>query len=192
MHKGLTFTQNIFGVVALIGIIALSTVATLSLNPANLTEVVALDSSPSLAGTTTKDYDSILSNFFPLEIIDSSSNTETYLSQLVKHNDQQYIYNATLFGDQGGNHKNNMLRISNRNSIPIEIHISSNVPGDVCDIFNIDISSTDTLRIHDAKDNEIRVISFDVPARGEIDLEVIYEVLYDFSFPVDLSFVVSY
>jgi len=185
MPKALSLAHNSLGILALVAIVSLSVVTTLSLSP------VVLRDQAHVAGAAVSS-PKILSNFIPLTLTDLNDPSQLYTSQLVQHTQSQYKYAATFMPHEKGIYTYKLISIKNENSAPISLKLSVVVPQEIGADLNISVNDVLTeYRVH-ATDRAGREVEFEVLAQSITELKVSYELVQSISFPFNISFALGY
>lgn len=186
MYQGISFLKNSFAVLMLFGILMAAFVTTLTLSP------VAVESQQ-VAGAFDTTTGEVISNFIPLTIEDSHTNTTQYSTQLVRVDDRTFNYFVNLAASPKQILDKEFLRVRNDNNAPVNINITANLPTTVNTSMNVTVAAPNRkFAVYNGKSSTAKTAVITIPAKSSVDLKVEYEYLQNVAFGVELAMQVTY
>lgn len=174
MLRLLQFVQNFTAIFIVFLLVAISTVATMTLSP------VALDdSSGSVAGAETSQ-GQVLSNFKPLSFEDLNITSNDYDTQLIESSPLLLSYSFNLAPTDTGIFTKPFISVTNLNMVDLEVVFKGKLPENVSEFVNLLVSdNTDRRLISDAMELVLRV-----PANSTVNLDLVFDIKETTNFPI--------
>lgn len=180
MFSSLQFTKNLAAIGFLIVLILGAAITSLLLSPITPAD---LANSGSTAGAYTDQSAEIVSNFIPLEVVDTAHNNEIYSTQLIKVGERSYNYFIKVLPHQTGEFYVGGLEFHNLNNADVEVTFSASIPAASASSVSVYVDDYYTrLALHSAYPQLTRNRVFTIPTKAA------HSVVFGFDYDQDLSY----
>lgn len=174
MLRLLQFVQNFTAIFIVFLLVAISTVATMTLSP------VALDdSSGNVAGAETSQ-GQVLSNFKPLSFKDLNITSSDYDTQLIENSPLLLNYSFNLAPSDFGIQTKPFISVTNLNMVDLEVVFKGKLPENVSQFVNLLISDNTSRRLISDADELV----MKVPANSSMELDLVFDLKNASNFPI--------
>ncbi|MCA9379365.1 hypothetical protein KC640_02965 [Candidatus Dojkabacteria bacterium] len=185
MLSSLQFTKNLAAIGFLLVLILGTATTTLLLSPIT---PVDLAMGGSTAGAYTDADSEILSNFVPLELIDTAPQSDAYTTQLVKVGERSYNYFVKIFPRKSGELKFSGLEIRNRNSASVNVTFSASLPAVAASSVSIYVGDLDNrFALHTASPQLTRNRVLAIPAKDAKGMQFSFDYNQELAYPLEAA-----
>jgi hypothetical protein len=169
--------------IALLGIVSLSALTVMAINPVQYEEE---NQGPNVAGLATTQIDT--SNYIPIRIENTSIDEVDYRTNLEAIGDNEYIYKVNLGNAKAGEYKNKFVSIRNTNDFDIQIKVEPYLSYNIAESIEVRLlDHLDTFILNNNQyTNQAREIT--IPKNSSREINIQYLFTSDINFDSEITY----